>query len=103
MPYKKTPEEASLWYKGHYCNYIGKDKLYCGCMKNQTFGDFCGKHKSNFLNKKLEKLFNNFHLLKLLLDILAFKRTRGIFFFLILIIIFGHISDSINMAIDGLQ
>jgi len=85
MPYKKTPEEASLWYKGHYCNYIGKDKLYCGCMKNQTFGDYCGKHKSNYLTNDTDVIiftrftkkstdYNKTHLLNTLVYI--YKNTN---------------------------
>ena len=63
MPYKKSPGDATEWYMNTYCNNLGKDNLYCGCLKNSSYGNYCGKHKSNYLinpNKCIIlKRFNN--------------------------------------------
>jgi hypothetical protein len=49
MPYKKSPEDATEWYMSTYCHQLGKDNMFCGCMKNKSFGNYCGKHKSKYL------------------------------------------------------
>ena len=62
---------------------------------------FCGKAILILSNTKLEKFLNNFHLLKVFSVILALSKISGIFLSSILLNMYGHISESINIAALG--
>ena len=64
---------------------------------------FWGKHKSNIENNLFENEFIFFQRLYDLFVILALSKIRGNFCFLIFLITFGQISDSINMHALGFQ
>ena len=64
---------------------------------------FDAKQISNFRNKFFAVSGNFNHLLKDFFVILALSKINGIDFFLTSVIIFGHISESTNIATDGLQ
>ena len=66
-------------------------------VKNFSLSLFAARHKSNFPNIFFAKLINNFHLTKVFFVILAFTRSKGIFFLLICKIKFGQISESIKI------
>ena len=61
------------------------------------------RQRSNLLNKLFALEVNFFHFLKDFFVILAFKSSNGIPSFLIFVIMFGQISESMNIAIDGFQ
>ena len=57
---------------------------------------FEDRQRSNLLKIVFELEIKNFHLLKVFLVILAFISPNEIFLFLMLVIIFGQISESIK-------
>ena len=64
---------------------------------------FCGKARVIFSKIFFEKLWKKLHLLKDFFVILALRRISGIFFLCKLLNIFGHISESTNIANFGFQ
>jgi len=42
-------DDVTEEYLQSKCNYIFKNKYYCGCNKHNNYGDYCGKHKKKYL------------------------------------------------------
>ena len=72
-------------------------------FKNRNDSLVDDKQRSKLEKIVFEKLFKTFHLLNVFLVILPLTRTIGMFFFLRLKIMFGHISESIKKALEGFQ